>query len=259
VNDSAKSISTISSLPLLPSSLTSSLSTSNSIATNIRSPSDPTDPPVHLNVLLVEDNLVNQKVAKRLVEREGHTVTVLSNGQEAVSKFHESPDAYDVILMDLHMPIMDGLTATVLIRQAEAVFTHQNLSRYASTPRTVIAGTSSNHLTSTVMVDSPQEDNPLSRATTSSSQSFLPNNSQMSPNFSSFRLPIIAVTASAMQDERERCMQSGMDDIILKPIDMRILSSKMSVIANAKKERLTHALSSSTNAIEEVQDSPTES
>ena len=68
-------------------------------------------------VLLVEDNPVNQKVAKELLARRGHSVEVAQNGQEAVAAV--SQKEFDVVLMDIHMPVMDGLTATRAIREQE--------------------------------------------------------------------------------------------------------------------------------------------
>jgi len=68
-------------------------------------------------VLLVEDNAVNQKVAVRFLERMGCTVRVADNGVEAVRACEET--TFDLILMDLQMPVMDGLTATLRIRESE--------------------------------------------------------------------------------------------------------------------------------------------
>ncbi|MFV8817755.1 YfiR/HmsC family protein [Haliea sp. E17] len=68
-------------------------------------------------VLLVEDNPVNQKVARDLLTRRGHIVELAQNGREAVAAL--SQGAFDVVLMDVHMPVMDGLTATRTIRERE--------------------------------------------------------------------------------------------------------------------------------------------
>jgi two-component system sensor histidine kinase/response regulator len=72
---------------------------------------------VSLEVLLAEDSLVNQKLATALLEKWGHRVTIAHNGREAVDKFGDG--SFDVILMDVQMPDVDGLQATETIRQQE--------------------------------------------------------------------------------------------------------------------------------------------
>jgi signal transduction histidine kinase/CheY-like chemotaxis protein len=69
------------------------------------------------NVLLAEDNIVNQRVAVGLLKRRGHHVTVVENGQEAVEAVER--DRFDIVLMDLQMPVMGGLEATKAIRDRE--------------------------------------------------------------------------------------------------------------------------------------------
>jgi CheY-like chemotaxis protein len=70
-----------------------------------------------LRVLLVEDNLVNQKVACRILEKQGHAVVVAQNGRIALDILEGSD--FDLVLMDVQMPEMDGYAATAAIRQRE--------------------------------------------------------------------------------------------------------------------------------------------
>ena len=70
-----------------------------------------------LRILLTEDNLVNQRLASRLLEKEGHQVVVADDGAKALKALQEH--AFDLILMDVQMPVMDGVEATAAIRQAE--------------------------------------------------------------------------------------------------------------------------------------------
>ncbi len=75
------------------------------------------EPLVPLRVLLAEDNPVNRKVAIGMVKRFGYAVDVAENGQEAIEMIDSNP--YDLVLMDVQMPVMDGLTATAVIREGE--------------------------------------------------------------------------------------------------------------------------------------------
>ncbi len=67
-------------------------------------------------ILLAEDNPVNQKLAKMMLTKAGYQVEVANNGQEAVEKYTKDPEAFDMILMDIQMPEMDGIKATKAIR-----------------------------------------------------------------------------------------------------------------------------------------------
>ena len=69
------------------------------------------------NILLAEDNLINQKMAISLLQKMGHSVTVVQNGRQAVEK--SEAEQFDLILMDVQMPEMDGLEATTAIRARE--------------------------------------------------------------------------------------------------------------------------------------------
>jgi CheY-like chemotaxis protein len=70
-----------------------------------------------LSVLVAEDNLVNQRLIARLLEKRGHRVAIVANGREALSALQE--ERYDLVLMDVQMPEMDGMEATTIIRDKE--------------------------------------------------------------------------------------------------------------------------------------------
>lgn len=72
----------------------------------------------HLRILVVDDGLVHQKLATRLLERQGYHVTITNNGEEAVDAL--ATQGFDLVLMDVEMPVMDGLTATSIIRDRES-------------------------------------------------------------------------------------------------------------------------------------------
>lgn len=69
-----------------------------------------------LKVLVVEDNKVNQKVVQSMLKRLGHTVTIAENGQVALDELHQDKNIFNVILMDIQMPVMDGIECTKYIR-----------------------------------------------------------------------------------------------------------------------------------------------
>ena len=106
-----------------------------------------------LRIVLAEDNKINQQVAMRLLTKWGHSVTICNNGRDAIDAV--ARDAYDVVLMDMQMPIVDGLTATAEIRALQGAPGH---------------------------------------------------------------IPIVALTAHAMNSDRERCLTAGMDAYLSKPI-----------------------------------------
>ncbi len=129
----------------------------------------------HRRILIVEDNIVNQKLAVRMMEKLGYQPDVVENGQEALTALAKGD--YAAILMDCQMPVMDGFETTQCIRKDEAAVASH---------------------------DSPGRG---------------PNHSDTSPQ-STPHIPIIAVTANAMQGDRERCLATGMDDYLAKPIKL---------------------------------------
>jgi two-component system, sensor histidine kinase and response regulator len=85
-----------------------------------RQPRDESHP--KLNILLAEDNAVNRVLAQKLLQKEGHIVTSVNNGREALQLWEQNQSRqFDVVLMDVQMPEMDGLQATTLIRERERV------------------------------------------------------------------------------------------------------------------------------------------
>ena len=113
-------------------------------------------------MLVVEDNPVNQMVITRYLQKLGHTCSLASDGIEALKKHQE--DNFDLILMDVHMPGLDGISATRQIRE--------------------IGGRLG-------------------------------------------AIPIIGLTARAMQGDRETFLAAGMNDYVSKPIDLRSLIAAM--------------------------------
>lgn len=78
---------------------------------------DAREPSSSLRVLLAEDNLVNQRLACRLLEKRGHAVAVAANGLEALQAVEK--ESFDLLFMDVQMPVMDGFEATAAIRKRE--------------------------------------------------------------------------------------------------------------------------------------------
>ena len=84
-----------------------------------KTPEDPKEegPKPRLRILLAEDNAINQRVALRILEKGGHTVGLAANGKETLQALEEN--GFDVVLMDVQMPEMDGLEAAAAVRQKE--------------------------------------------------------------------------------------------------------------------------------------------
>ncbi len=130
-----------------------------------------------LQILLVEDNPVNRKVAVRLLEKQGHTLITANNGREAIEVLNQVQWRVDLILMDVQMPEMDGYQATEAIRELEQ-----------------------------------------SRGS---------------------RLPIVAMTAHALDRDRERCLAAGMDAYLTKPIRMDRLLDVLEKVGAGMVSELT--------------------
>ena len=140
---------------------------------------------VPLRILLAEDNATNQLVARSILEKKGHHVTVATNGVEAVERFKRSH--YDLILMDVQMPELDGLEATRQIRSYEKL--------------------------------------------------------------NGGNICVIALTAGAMQSDREKCIAAGMDEYLSKPIRWKELNSHIQRLGvNKSLDLLQHEFSWDINA-----------
>jgi signal transduction histidine kinase/CheY-like chemotaxis protein len=141
-----------------------------------------TRPPARpLRVLVVDDHEMNHAVVGAVLKKWGHAVNAAFDGQEALDRL--ASDNYDVVLMDLQMPVMDGLDATRRIRKREA-------------------------------------------------------------ETGAVRIPIVALTARAMEEDRERCLAAGMDAYLSKPLDQRALFETLSQLGGAAESTETPRLSS---------------
>ncbi|SON52363.1 response regulator [Vibrio tapetis] len=120
----------------------------------------------NIDILLVEDNKTNQEIACTILESQGATITIAEHGLEALEKLEHQ--VFDLALMDMQMPVMDGISATKEIRK---------------------------HLNSE-------------------------------------QLPILAMTANAMQVDVQRCIEAGMDEHIAKPINVPNLIQKISLLTS---------------------------
>ena len=131
---------------------------------DVREPVNTAPAGIRGNILLVEDNLINQQVALGILQIQGYSVTVVNNGREALDAHAQG--AFDLILMDCHMPEMDGFEATREIRGRE----RSSIGKH---------------------------------------------------------VPIIALTANAMAQDREECLNTGMDDHLSKPFSMQTMQDML--------------------------------
>ncbi|MGH8058792.1 MAG: response regulator, partial [Candidatus Entotheonellia bacterium] len=125
-----------------------------------------------LHILLAEDNVVNQRLAVRMLENLGHTITIAPHGEAALAALTQR--SFDLILMDVQMPIMGGIEATAAIRAQEQT--------------------------------------------------------------TGFHIPIVAMTAHALQGDREKCLAAGMDDYVAKPLKAAELYSAVSRVVTHQPE-----------------------
>ncbi len=152
-------------------------------------------------VLVAEDNPVNQQVALGMLKKFGLRADAVANGREALHALRTIP--YDLVLMDVQMPEMDGLRATREIRRIE------NDSEMLECVDAGIEKTDKN------VGISEQSDRHLEDTDSTPKPPSYP----CIPESQHSRIPIIALTAGAMLEDREQCLEAGMDDYVAKPIN----------------------------------------
>ncbi|KAE8556153.1 hypothetical protein EYB25_000853 [Talaromyces marneffei] len=143
-----------------------------------------------LHVLVAEDDPVNSKIVQKRLQRAGHSVYLTGNGEECADAYRNSPQAFDAILMDIQMPIVDGMDSTAMIRKFEQSSHDYQLSDKAK---------------------------PLER------------------------VPIFAVSASLVEKDVQKYIDTGFDGYIMKPIDFKRVNAILSALkADSTPEAMTY-------------------
>jgi PAS domain S-box-containing protein len=164
----------------------------------IRVPSRP------LKILVAEDTPFNQKFILRLLDRWNHQTTLVENGRQAWETFRR--ESFDIVLMDVQMPEMDGLETTRKIRQEESVSANADTDVWETEvkgQRTEIRGQKAEGRTQASNLQPPTS-----------------------------YTPIIAMTAHVVKGDRERCLEAGMDEYVSKPIDSDKLFEAIEKLTN---------------------------
>eukprot|EP01113_Clastostelium_recurvatum_P044329 TRINITY_DN7475_c0_g3_i1.p1 TRINITY_DN7475_c0_g3~~TRINITY_DN7475_c0_g3_i1.p1 ORF type:complete len:607 (-),score=142.32 TRINITY_DN7475_c0_g3_i1:31-1725(-) len=169
-------------------------------------------PSLHLNILVAEDNAVNQAVIHRMLRKLEHTVKIVGNGQLAVDEFELNGPSYDLILMDVQMPVMDGIEATRLIRRIETSNKDQvqHDGDNSDGDDSVDGGKGGDG----GIISIPMK--PL-RSNNNNTNNNSSNNNR--PQSVYPHIPIIALSAYVTTTDKDRCLAAGVDSFATKPIN----------------------------------------